>query len=186
VAFTEVKVPDIGDFKDIPIIEIHVHEGDVVNAEDPLVTLESDKATMDVPAPSGGTVEAVLVKVGDRVSEGSAVLRLRGSEEGSLSQPTSLLPQQEAPAAPQPTPAPAAPAAVLAGATAVPDFAGVHAGPGVRRAARELDVDLNKVKGHRRGGDTAKGDAARGRGVPSGGAAAELRFAGRRVLRYGH
>jgi len=64
-AATEVKVPDIGDFKDVPIIDIHVKVGDPVNAEDPLITLESDKATMDVPAPSAGTIRQVLVKVGD-------------------------------------------------------------------------------------------------------------------------
>ena len=68
---TEVKVPDIGDFGAVPIIEVHVSAGDQVNAEDPLVTLESDKATMDIPAPVGGTVAEVLVKVGDEVSEGS-------------------------------------------------------------------------------------------------------------------
>ena len=67
----EVKVPDIGDFKDVPVIEIHVKPGDSIKADDPLVTLESDKATMDVPADRDGTVEAVLIKVGDRVSEGS-------------------------------------------------------------------------------------------------------------------
>ena len=66
----DVKVPDIGDFKDIPVIEVFVKPGDVVAAEDSLVTLESDKATMDVPAPAAGTVEEVLVKVGDKVSEG--------------------------------------------------------------------------------------------------------------------
>ena len=67
----EVKVPDIGDFKDVPVIEIHVKPGDAIKADDPLVTLESDKATMDVPADRDGTVEAVLVKIGDRVSEGT-------------------------------------------------------------------------------------------------------------------
>jgi pyruvate dehydrogenase E2 component (dihydrolipoamide acetyltransferase) len=153
-----VKVPDIGDFKDIPIIEIHVHEGDVVNPEDPLLTLESDKATMDVPSPGGGTVEAVLVKVGDRVSEGTAVLRLHRTEEGALSQPPSLLPQQDPPLTAQPAPGPAALAAEPAATTALPDFAGVHAGPGVRRAARELDVDLNKVKGTGEKGRITKQD----------------------------
>ena len=162
MAATEVKVPDIGDFKDVPIIEIHVKPGDAVNAEDPLLTLESDKATMDVPAPSGGTVEAVLVKVGDKVSEGTAVVRLKGSEEGALSQPPSLLSQQEPPPAPRAaaappasqTAAPAAPAApsapgasVGAHPAATTDFSQVHASPGVRRAARELGVDLSKVKG---------------------------------------
>lgn len=158
MASTEVKVPDIGDFKDIPIIEIHVHEGDVVNPEDPLLTLESDKATMDVPSPGGGTVEAVLVKVGDRVSEGTAVLRLHRTEEGALSQPPSLLPQQDPPLTAQPAPGPAALAAEPAATTALPDFAGVHAGPGVRRAARELDVDLNKVKGTGEKGRITKQD----------------------------
>ena len=66
----EVKVPDIGDFKDVPIIEVHVRPGATVKAEDPLITLESDKATMDVPAPQAGTVAEVKVAVGDRVAEG--------------------------------------------------------------------------------------------------------------------
>ena len=76
----EVKVPDIGDFKDVPVIEIHVKPGDSIKADDPLVTLESDKATMDVPADRDGTVEAVLIKVGDRVSEGTAVVMLKAAE----------------------------------------------------------------------------------------------------------
>ena len=70
---TEVKVPDIGDFSDVPVIEVHVKPGDAVNADDPLVTLESDKATMDVPSPAGGAVADVLVKVGDTVSEGTPI-----------------------------------------------------------------------------------------------------------------
>src|SRR6516164_6411669 len=108
---TQVKVPDIGDFKDVPIIDIHVKVGDAVNAEDPLITLESDKATMDVPAPSAGTVSQILVKVGDRISEGAPIVLLTSNEAGALKQPTSLLSQQEpAPAAP----APAAPAAAAA------------------------------------------------------------------------
>jgi pyruvate/2-oxoglutarate dehydrogenase complex dihydrolipoamide acyltransferase (E2) component len=74
----EVKVPDIGDFKDVPVIDILVKPGDTVQPEDPLVTLESDKATMDVPSPAAGTVKALSVKVGDKVSEGSALLTLEG------------------------------------------------------------------------------------------------------------
>ena len=154
MATSEVTVPDIGDFKDIPIIEVHVKPGDVVNAEDPLLTLESDKASMDVPAPRGGTVEAVLVKLGDRVSQGTPVITLRGSEEGAMSQPPSLLAQQEPPTAPQPTPSPASPVA----APALPDFSGAHASPGVRRAARELDVDLTKLKGTGEKGRITKAD----------------------------
>jgi dihydrolipoamide dehydrogenase len=80
---TEVRVPDIGDFQDVPIIEIHVSPGDEVAIEDPLVTLESDKATMDVPAPEAGTVKQLSVKIGDRVSEGSVLLVLEGTEDGA-------------------------------------------------------------------------------------------------------
>ena len=79
MATVEIKVPDIGDFKDVPIIEIHVKPGDTVNAEDPLLTLESDKATMDVPAPQAGTVAEVKVKVGDRVGEGSVIMTLEAA-----------------------------------------------------------------------------------------------------------
>ena len=127
-ASTEVKVPDIGDFGVVPIIEVHVSAGDQVNAEDPLVTLESDKATMDIPAPVAGSVAEVLVKVGDEVSEGSLILLLTPGD-GAVSTPPSLVEQQE--------PAPAsAPAAAPAG---------IHAGPSVRRTARELGVDLAAV-----------------------------------------
>ena len=71
----DIKLPDIGDFTDVPVIEIFVKVGDTVKAEDPLVSLESDKATMDVPAPRGGKVLAISVKVGDKVSEGSVIMR---------------------------------------------------------------------------------------------------------------
>ena len=142
---TEVKVPDIGDFGVVPIIEVHVSAGDQVNAEDPLVTLESDKATMDIPAPLAGSVAEVLVKVGDEVSEGSLILLLTPGN-GAVSTPPSLVEQQEpAPAsAPAPAPAPSAPAAAPAvGGVDTP--AGIHAGPSVRRTARELGVDLAAV-----------------------------------------
>ena len=144
---TEVKVPDIGDFGTVPIIEVHVSAGDQVNAEDPLVTLESDKATMDIPAPVAGSVAEVLVKVGDEVSEGSPILLLTPGD-GAVSTPPSLVEQQEpapasAPAA-APAPAPSAPAAAPA-AGGVDTPAGIHAGPSVRRTARELGVDLAAV-----------------------------------------
>jgi pyruvate dehydrogenase E2 component (dihydrolipoamide acetyltransferase) len=156
---TEVKVPDIGDFKDVPIIEVHVKEGDAVNADDPLVTLESDKASMEVPAPSAGKVEKVLIKLGDKVSEGSPILLLRGGD-GALTQPPSLLAQQEPPpAAPRPQPA-ATPLATPAGSNraAAPDFGEVRASPAVRRIARELGVDLAKVKGTGEKGRITKED----------------------------
>ncbi|KLT21457.1 dihydrolipoamide acetyltransferase, partial [Ralstonia solanacearum] len=91
----EIKVPDIGDYKDVPVIEVHVKAGDPVNAEDSLVTLESDKATMDVPSPKSGIVKELKIKVGDAVSEGSLVLLLE--EQGAAAAP-----------APQAAPAPAA------------------------------------------------------------------------------
>src|SRR6059058_3989028 len=79
----EIRVPDIGDFKDVPIIEVFVKPGDIVKAEDPLVTIESDKATMDVPAPFGGVVEGVRVAVGERVSEGTVLLSMKTAQTGA-------------------------------------------------------------------------------------------------------
>jgi pyruvate dehydrogenase E2 component (dihydrolipoamide acetyltransferase) len=156
---TEVKIPDIGDFKDVPIIEVHVKEGDPINADDPLVSLESDKATMEVPAPQGGTVEKLLIKIGDKVSEGTPILLLRGGD-GALTQPPMLVEQQEPKPAQQPSPTSKPPAPPVApapastpapstggGAQTAPSFGQVHASPSVRRLARELDVDLAKVKG---------------------------------------
>src|SRR5215831_2000904 len=149
----EVKVPDIGDFKDVPIIEVFVKQGDSVKAEDPLITLESDKATMDVPAPSAGTVKALKVKVGDKVSEGSAILTLEAA--GAVSTAPTSAKKAEAPAptptAPQPPSPPAGPAPAAAAPSAAPidseGFKRAHASPSVRAFARELGVDLSKVKG---------------------------------------
>ncbi len=76
MASVDIKVPDIGDFKNVPVIELLVKPGDMVKADDPLISLESDKATMEVPAPQGGRVVDVLVKVGDKVSEGMAIVRM--------------------------------------------------------------------------------------------------------------
>src|SRR5437763_7875395 len=88
MAVTEIKVPDIGDFKDVPVIEVMVKAGDQVKPEDALVTLESDKATMDVPAPAAGTVKALKVKVGDKVSEGSVILLLEAAGGARAAAPT--------------------------------------------------------------------------------------------------
>jgi pyruvate dehydrogenase E2 component (dihydrolipoamide acetyltransferase) len=157
VATTEIAVPDIGDYQDVPVIEVHVAPGDVVAEEDPLVTLESDKATMDVPATAAGKVQDVKVKVGDTVSEGTVVVVVGGDGAGPLTTPPSLVGQQEpppdaTPGSPAPAEAPAAqapPAAApaSAGAGAIADVTGAHASPSVRRLARELDIDLNTVKG---------------------------------------
>src|SRR5213596_334392 len=97
---TEVKIPDIGDFGAVPVIEVHVSAGDQVKAEDPLITLESDKATMDVPAPVAGTVKSLKVNVGDKVSEGSLILLLDSKSGGAAAQAT------HAPAKVVPPPAP--------------------------------------------------------------------------------
>ena len=76
---TEVKIPNLGDFKDVPIVEVHVHEGDAVNVDDPLVSLEADKVTMEIPALQDGIVEKRRMKEGDRVSKGTPILLLRGA-----------------------------------------------------------------------------------------------------------
>jgi pyruvate dehydrogenase E2 component (dihydrolipoamide acetyltransferase) len=154
----EVKVPDIGDFKNIPVIEILVKPGDTVRAEDPLVTLESDKATMEVPSPAAGTVKEIRIKVGDKVSEGALVLMLEaGTEAPSVT--AKAAPASAAPVAPvaaaaqaaKPAPAPAVkPAPAAAPAAVAVDEAGfgkAHASPSVRRFSRELGVDLSRVKG---------------------------------------
>ena len=80
----DVLVPDIGDFKNVPIIEVLVKPGDAVKKEDPLLTLESDKATMDIPSPYSGVVKALKIKVGDKVSEGSVLLAVEVSEEATI------------------------------------------------------------------------------------------------------
>ncbi|KQP10919.1 branched-chain alpha-keto acid dehydrogenase subunit E2 [Methylobacterium sp. Leaf99] len=161
----EINIPDIGDFKDIPIIEIHVKEGDTIGPDDPLVSLESDKATMDVPSPSAGVVETILVKLGDKVSEGSPLLVFKGkgdtaaaakaAEAPAGADGAALLAKQEP--APDSGPAPrAAPSSAPAGN--IPDFSQVHASPGVRRLARELGIDLTAVKGTGEKGRVTKED----------------------------
>ena len=136
----EVRVPDIGDFKDVPVIEIFVKPGDSVKAEDPLIALESDKATMEVPAPLSGTVREIRLKTGDKVSEGSIILVLATSDASAKAGSSAPSP---APASPAPAVAPAA----AAGAVDEKAFALAYAGPAVRKLARELGVDLGKVKG---------------------------------------
>jgi len=151
-----VKVPDIGDFSDVPVIEVFVKVGDTVKAEDSLVTLESDKATMDVPAPAAGVVKEVSIKVGDKVSEGTPIVVLESSAAGaSAPAAPAAAASAAAPAAPAPVSAKPseAPAASRAGAPAVSApidstaFKGAHASPSVRAFARELGVDLAKIKG---------------------------------------
>jgi pyruvate dehydrogenase E2 component (dihydrolipoamide acetyltransferase) len=168
---TEVRVPDIGDFADVPVIEVHVSPGDLVNEEDPLITVESDKATMDIPAPAAGSVAEVLVKVGDRVSAGSAIVLLEPGE-GVLSPPPSLVQQQEpAPEVTDEVVSAAGASASVSPTPAMPQspgLAGAHAGPGVRRLARELDIDLATVAGTGPKGRIVKGDLLAAFDVRSG------------------
>ncbi len=150
----EVKVPDIGDFTDIPVIEIFVKPGDAVKAEDSLVTLESDKATMDVPSPVAGIVRELKVKLGDKVAEGTLIVVL---EAGAVAPAADArAPGPAAATAPKAAPAPAptsttAPAPIEPAAAAAPvdggTFKAAHASPSVRKFARELGVDLARVTG---------------------------------------
>ena len=152
----EVKVPDIGDFKDVPVIEVFVKPGDTVKTEDSLVTLESDKATMDVPSPAAGTVKELKVKVGDKVSEGSVILTLEGAASGAAAATKSAAPPPPSPASgrggPSPAPAPTA-AAPVAGAAAYSGKADIEcqmlvigAGPGGYSAAfRSADLGMKTV-----------------------------------------
>ena len=147
----QVLVPDIGDFKDVEIIEVMVNAGDSVNAEDSLITLETDKATMEVPSPFAGIIKELKVQVGDKVSEGSLIALVEAS--GDAAAPKTEAAPAAAPsapavapqrAAPAPAPRPAAPAPIVD--TGIP--AGkAHASPSIRRFARELGVNLAQVRG---------------------------------------
>jgi pyruvate dehydrogenase E2 component (dihydrolipoamide acetyltransferase) len=143
----EIRVPDIGDFKDVPVIEVLVKPGDRVKKNDSLITLESEKSSMEVPAENEGVVQDVKVKVGDKVSEGSTILVLR--PEGMPVPPPATAPAPQTTAAPAPQPAPA-PAPQAAPPPAPAPAAGdglVHASPAIRRFARELGVDLRRLRG---------------------------------------
>lgn len=156
----EVKIPDIGGFKDVPVIEVFVKPGDAVKPEDSLITLESDKATMDVPSPATGVVKELRVKVGDKVSEGSLVLTLESPGAGAAVRPAAREPAPVPQQAPQPALRAAAPEIppsppLAKGGGVAGGFGGsearggaqAHASPSVRRFARELGADLPRVKG---------------------------------------
>jgi pyruvate dehydrogenase E2 component (dihydrolipoamide acetyltransferase) len=148
----EVKVPDIGDFSDVPVIDVLVKPGDRVNVDDALVTLESDKATMDVPSSVAGIVKEVKVKLGDRISEGAVVIIVEAGADSAAPAPVAA-PAAAVPAAPAPAPAAAPPIVQAAAAPApsvvapaLPPGGKAHASPSVRAYARELGVDLARVK----------------------------------------
>jgi pyruvate dehydrogenase E2 component (dihydrolipoamide acetyltransferase) len=181
-ALKEARVPDIGDFSDIPVIELLVAVGDTVKVDQGLVTLESDKATMEVPAPFAGVVRELKVKLGDAVSEGSVVAMIEPAEaSGDAAAPAEKEPSKPAAAAPaaKPEPAPApsrseppkaesAPTAAASGETRSPpvNFGAdsvapdkvPYASPAVRLFARELGVDLAQVSGSARGGRITRED----------------------------
>jgi pyruvate dehydrogenase E2 component (dihydrolipoamide acetyltransferase) len=184
-ATIDITIPDIGDFNDIPVIEILVKAGDTVEAEQPIVTLESDKASMDVPSPAAGKIMEIVVKVGDKVSMGSLVGKLdAGGSAGSVSpdQEDEADAKEEEDAAEAPRTSPVAPTDLpprpprAGSGPALPDFSGVFAGPAVRRVARELSLDLNLIKGTGEKGRITREDlkAALSRGVaaPAGGGGA--------------
>jgi pyruvate dehydrogenase E2 component (dihydrolipoamide acetyltransferase) len=165
----EVKVPDIGDYQDIPVIEVLIQPGDVIEKEQSLITLESDKATMDVPSSHAGVVKEVKVKVGDHISEGGLVLLLEAAE-AAVTPPVAAAPSRAAAAPSHATVVPATPvaqtpaaaatstAAVTQTHTATPAattnptahselMGNSHASPSVRKFARELGVQVALVKG---------------------------------------
>ncbi len=152
----EVKVPAMGDFADVPVIEVYVKPGDAVKRDDSLIALESDKATMDVPAPEAGTVRDLGVKVGDRVSEGTLVVTLEVADGMAAPPPAgaaAAAPPREPPPAPPPPAPDRAAGAERVPAPAAPPEPGetgervAHASPAVRAVARELGVDLRRVEG---------------------------------------
>jgi pyruvate dehydrogenase E2 component (dihydrolipoamide acetyltransferase) len=171
-----IEVPDIGDFDEVPVIEILVAVGDTVAVEDPLVTLESDKATMDVPAPSAGTVKEITVKIGDRVKQGSVLMTIDATDDDAGAgepaeqaaaiakasapavAPSESLEPPERPDAPsEPTPARTSEASPP---TPAPRNGGgpIYASPSARRVARELGVELSGVTGSGRKGRITRDD----------------------------
>lgn len=143
----QVLVPDIGNYKDVPVIEVMVKAGDTVSAEQSLLTLETDKATMDVPAPFAGIVKEIKIKVGDKVSEGALIVVIEASGTAATPAPAAAAPVAAAPAA-KAAPAPvAAPAPAPVAAAPAASGGKSHASPSIRRFARELGVDLTQVRG---------------------------------------
>jgi pyruvate dehydrogenase E2 component (dihydrolipoamide acetyltransferase) len=160
----DICVPDIGDYKDLPIIEVLVAVGDTISADTPVMTLESDKATMDVPTTVGGTVTEIIARIGDRVSRGCVILRIAPAHSESVKDPGATLPASPAPAA---LPVAMAVAAMAVAPAAESPLAATilptptllaPCGPAVRKLARELGVDLAKVAGSGAKGRVQKDD----------------------------
>ncbi len=156
MSMVEVKVPDIGDFKEVEVIELMVKVGDTIKVDQSLITVESDKASMEIPSSHAGVIKELKVKLGDKVAEGTLLLLVEA--DGAAAAPAPAAESKSAPAPapapaaeskPAPAPAPSAPAPVAVAPTpAAPGPAGLpHASPSVRKFARELGVDLTRVAG---------------------------------------
>ncbi|MBN3788369.1 dihydrolipoyllysine-residue acetyltransferase [Burkholderia sp. Ac-20353] len=182
---SEIRVPDIGDYKGVPVIEIHVKPGDVIQAEDAVVTLESDKATMDVPTPTSGTVKEVLIKIGDEVSQGSLLLMLETANNAaavpsaSASTTAPVLPPATVAAQAEAAVSAAVPAAIVAPVVSAPSYtpmtgSAAHASPSIRKFARELGVYVSRVPATGPKGRVTQDDVQRFvKGVMSGQTAAQ-------------
>lgn len=149
LAIQEIKVPNIGDATNVEVIEILVSPGDQVKKDDSLITLESEKASMEIPSPAEGVIDQIKVKIGDRVSEGSLILILKGQEANTASAPAVKIPEiapeikpAQEPVA-QETVKESTPSMAISSNAAIQ----VHAGPAVRRIAREFGIDLGDIKG---------------------------------------
>ena len=166
----DILVPDIGDFEGVEVIEIMVALGDNINVEDPLVSLESDKAAMEIPSPDAGTVKDIKVSIGDTVSQGDVLITMEVSalasaetEESATEEPTEADAATAVEAEPVPTPPPVAPSTPRrppVAATSIDEagFSKAHASPGVRKFARELGADLSQISGSGNKGRILKQD----------------------------
>ncbi len=159
----EILVPDIGDFSEVEVVEILVAAGDVLAVEDSLISVESDKATMEIPAPEGGVVKEVKIALGDKIAEGSLILMLEPSGEAAPAEKT--VTAETAKPAPVSSPAPSIPRSAPAPHKPSPtaginevSFAKAYASPSIRKFARELGVDLGRVGGSGRKGRITKQD----------------------------
>ena len=156
----DILVPDIGDFDGVEVIEIMVSTGDSIDVEDPIVSLESDKAAMEIPSPFAGTVKEIKVKLGDKVSEGNLLITIEASAGSAATEETASTEEPETsateaaattPAPAAPTPAPQAPAHKPSPTASIrvneEGFSKAHASPSVRKFARELGADLSQITG---------------------------------------
>ncbi len=155
----KVQVPDIGGFKGVTVIEVAVKAGETVETEQTLITLETDKATMDVPAPFAGVVKEMKIKVGDKVSEGDLIALIEGGATvAKVATPVAAAPQASAPAAVTPRPAAVVAPVTAPVVAAAPAGGNAHASPSIRRFARELGVNLTQVGGSGEKGRVTKED----------------------------